>query len=57
MLIQFNFKNYKSFRDDTILDMSATPITEYGGHVVEAAHEKILPVAGIFGAKRRGINV
>ncbi|MCQ4762625.1 AAA family ATPase [Cloacibacillus evryensis] len=54
MLIQFNFKNYKSFRDDTILDMSATPITEYGGHVVEAAHEKILPVAGIFGANASG---
>lgn len=24
MLIQFHFKNFKSFRDDTILDFSAT---------------------------------
>ncbi len=28
MLIQFRFKNFKSFRDDTILDLSATKITE-----------------------------
>jgi len=29
MLIQFNFKNYKSFRDEATLDLSATKMTEY----------------------------
>ena len=35
MLIQFSFKNYKSFRDEAILDLSATKITEFGERVVE----------------------
>ncbi len=34
MLIQFNFKNYKSFRDEVSLDLSATKITEHENHVV-----------------------
>ena len=38
MLIQFSFKNYKSFRDEAILDLSATKITvnvnEYLNHVL-----------------------
>ena len=34
MLIQFNFQNYKSFRDDTSLDLSATKITEHTNRVV-----------------------
>ena len=29
MLIQFSFKNYKSFRDDTVLDLSAAKMTEF----------------------------
>lgn len=29
MLIQFNFKNFKSFRDDATLDLSATKISEF----------------------------
>ena len=44
MLLQFNFKNFKSFRDDTTLDMSATKISEYSERVVTIAKEKILPV-------------
>lgn len=54
MLLQFNFKNFKSFRDDTILDMSATKISEYSEHVVSAGNEKVLPVAAIFGANASG---
>lgn len=54
MLIQFNFKNFKSFRDDTILDMTATKITEYEKHVVHVAGEQILPIAAIFGANASG---
>ena len=35
MLLQFNFKNFKSFKDDTSLDMTATKISEYNNHVIK----------------------
>lgn len=54
MLIQFNFKNYKSFRDDTTLDLSATKMTEFSSRVVSVGGEKILPVAAIYGANASG---
>ena len=54
MLIQFRFKNYKSFRDDTILDFSATKITEYSDRIISIGYEKLLPVAAVFGANASG---
>ena len=54
MLLQFNFKNYKSFRDDATLDLSATKITEFSDRVVGIGNEKVLPVAAIFGANASG---
>lgn len=54
MLIQFCFKNFKSFRDDTILDLSATKITEHSDRVISAGYEKLLPTAAIFGANASG---
>ncbi len=54
MLLQFNFKNFKSFRDDTTLDMSATKISEFNNHVISVANERVLPVASIFGANASG---
>jgi len=54
MLLQFNFKNYKSFRDDTILDLTATKISDFNSHVVSISNERILPVAAIFGANASG---
>lgn len=54
MLIQFRFKNFKSFRDDTILDLSATKITEHSDRVISAGNEKVLPTAAIFGANASG---
>ena len=54
MLIQFRFKNFKSFRDDTILDLSATKITEHADRIVQIGNEKILPTAAIFGANASG---
>lgn len=54
MLLQFNFKNFKSFKDDTILDLTATKISEFNNHVISIANEKILPVAAIFGANASG---
>lgn len=54
MLIQFSFKNFKSFKDDTILDLSATKITEHADRVIQIGNEKILPTAAIFGANASG---
>lgn len=54
MLIQFNFKNFNSFRDDTTLDLSAAKMTEFSERVVTAGDEKILPVAAIYGANASG---
>lgn len=54
MLIQFNFKNFKSFRDDATLDLSATKMSEFNNRVISVANEKILPVAAIYGANASG---
>ena len=54
MLIQFNFKNYKSFRNDATLDLSATKISEFNERVVSAGSERVLPVAAIYGANASG---
>ncbi|MDY2958122.1 AAA family ATPase [Floccifex sp.] len=54
MLIQFNFKNYKSFKEEVTLDLSATKITEFSDRVVSIGNEKILPVSAIYGANASG---
>jgi len=57
MLIQFNFKNFNSFRDEVSLDLSATNITEFPDHVINinnASQDKILPIAAIYGANASG---
>lgn len=54
MIIQFNFKNYKSFRDEATLDLSATKMTEFSERVVSIGGEKILPVAAMYGANASG---
>lgn len=54
MLVQFNFKNFKSFRDETTLDLSAAKITEHEEHVVEIVNDRLLKVAAIYGANASG---
>ena len=54
MLIQFNFKNFKSFREEVSLDLSATKIAEHEDHVVSIANDKLLKVAAIYGANASG---
>lgn len=54
MLIQFNFRNFKSFKDETSLDLTATRISEYSSRVVSVGKERLLPVAAIFGANAHG---
>ncbi len=54
MLIQFSFKNFKSFREEAALDLSAARMTEFSDRVVTVGSEKILPVAAIYGANASG---
>ncbi|MBU2704018.1 AAA15 family ATPase/GTPase [Sporomusaceae bacterium BoRhaA] len=54
MLIQFNFKNFRSFRDEVTLDLSATQITEHANSVIAIGNEKLLPVVAIYGANASG---
>ena len=54
MLIQFNFKNFKSFREEATLDLSAAKMTEFSDRVVTVGSEKILPVAAVYGANASG---
>ena len=54
MLIQFSFKNFRSFKDEAILDLTAHKATEFANQIVQQGGEKILPVAAIFGANASG---
>lgn len=54
MLIQFNFKNFRSFREEATLDLSAARMTEFSDRVVTVGSEKILSVAAIYGANASG---
>lgn len=54
MLLQFVFSNYKSFKGETILDLTATKESELSFHLREIGSEKILPAAVIYGANAAG---
>ena len=54
MLLQFRFKNYRSFRDETVLDMTADGISELNATLFTFGREKILPVTAVFGANACG---
>lgn len=54
MLLKFKFKNFKSFRDEVCLDLTATKITEFSDRNFEVGNIKVLPAASIFGANASG---
>lgn len=54
MLTKFRFNNFKSFRDDAILDMNASKITERSDNIFITGNEKLLPIAAIYGANASG---
>lgn len=54
MLLQFNFKNFMSFRDETVLDLSAAKMSEFSERVATVGKEKVLHVAAIYGANASG---
>ncbi|MDF2520572.1 MAG: transporter [Clostridia bacterium] len=55
MLIQFNLKNYKSFKEEISLDMTATSIKEHSYNLIEdSSGNKYLKIAAIYGANASG---
>lgn len=55
MLIQFTFKNFKSYRDEVTLDMTATSIKEHNFNTVQIdKNNELLKVASIYGANASG---
>lgn len=55
MLIQFNFKNFKSFKEDTTLDMTAASVKEHPYNTIETIYgERLLKTAAIYGANASG---
>ena len=54
MLIRFSFKNFKSFKDENVLDMEATSLKEHEYNVVKTKPIYLLKVAAIYGANASG---
>ena len=54
MLIRFNFKNFKSFKNENCLDMEATSLKEHDYNVVKTDYGEYLKVVAIYGANASG---
>lgn len=54
MLVNFTFKNYRSFKNEMTLSMEAAPIQELSNAVVKSCDEELLPVAVLYGANSSG---
>lgn len=54
MLIQFRIKNFKSFKDENILFMTATDVHDITQRYFRKGQYKLLPLAAIFGANASG---
>ena len=54
MLIRFNFKNFKSFKDENLLDMEATSLKEHEYNISKTDNVNLLKVAAIYGANASG---
>ena len=55
LILMTNFKNYKSFRDEAMLDMTAVSnVKDFSERVVSVGNEKLLTLASIYGANASG---
>ena len=54
MLIEFRFKNYRSFRDETTLSMEATGLGTFKNSLIPYGSMNLLPGAAIFGKNGGG---
>lgn len=53
MLIEFRFKNYRSFRDEAIMSMEAMGLGSKKDCLIHYKSQKILPTVAIYGKKWR----
>lgn len=54
MLVNFSFKNFRSFRDEMTLSMEAANIQELSSALMKAGDSEMLPVAVMYGANSSG---
>lgn len=54
MLIEFRFKNYRSFRDEAVLSMEATGQSSHRNSLIRFKNTKLIPGAVIFGKNGGG---
>ncbi len=54
MLIEFRFKNYRSFRDNVVLSMEATGLSSFKNNLITYNSLKLLPGAAIYGKNGGG---
>lgn len=54
MLIEFRFKNYRSFRDEVVLSMEATGLSAFKNCLIPYGSLKLLPGAVIYGKNGGG---
>ena len=54
MLIEFRFKNYRSFRDEAVLSMEAVGLSSLKKCLIEYSNKKLLPGVAIYGKNGGG---
>nr|WP_296066555.1 ATP-binding protein [uncultured Mediterraneibacter sp.] len=54
MLIEFRFKNYRSFRDEAVLSMEAVGLSSLKNCLIEYGNMRLLPGAAIYGKNGGG---
>lgn len=54
MLIEFRFKNYRSFRDEAIMSMEAMGLGSKKDCLIHYKSQKILPTVAIYGKNGGG---
>ena len=54
MLIEFRFKNYRSFRDEAVLSMEATGLGTFKNCLIQEKSTKLLPGVAIYGKNGGG---
>ena len=55
MLCQFSFKNFKSYKDETVFDMQAANLPEFAENIIYCKPaSNLLPVAAVYGPNGGG---
>lgn len=54
MIISFRFKNFRSFLDETFIDMKAVNYKEHSNHMVMAGNKKLIKSLAVYGANSSG---